>query len=55
MLIVNDLDIKEKFWQRKFKNAYPEKSYTDPDFCLLKFIAKSGRYYSWYKINDFEI
>jgi len=55
MEIVSDLTIKEKHWQEKFKNAYPEKSYTDPDFCLLKFVPETGRYYSWYKIEDFEI
>jgi general stress protein 26 len=55
MEIVFDLAIKEKYWQNKFKNAYPKKSYTDPDFCVLKFIPESGRFYSWYKPEDFEI
>ena len=55
MEIVSDLNIKKKYWQNKFKNAYPEKSYTDPDFCVLKFITESGRFYSWYKLEDFEI
>ncbi|MDR0324162.1 MAG: pyridoxamine 5'-phosphate oxidase family protein [Treponema sp.] len=53
MEIISDMKIKEKYWQKKFKNAYPEKSFTDPDFCLLKFIPVSGRFYSWYKIEDF--
>jgi len=55
MEIVSDLETKSKYWQNKFKNAYPENSYTDPDFCLLRFVPISGRYYSWYKIDDFEI
>jgi general stress protein 26 len=55
MEIVVNLDVKKKYWQDKFKNAYPEKSYTDPDFCLLRFKPTSGRYYSMYKIEDFEI
>lgn len=55
MEIVDDMDIKEKFWLYKFKNAYPEKSFTDPDFCLLKFTAIAGRYYSMFKPSDFEI
>ena len=55
MEIVSDINIKKKYWQNKFKNAYPEKSYTDPDFCVLKFITENGRYYSWYKLEDFEI
>jgi len=55
MEIVSDMAVKEKYWQDKFRNAYPEKSYTDPEFCVLKFIPKSGRFYSWYKPEDFEI
>ena len=53
MEIVSDLLIKKKHWQEKFKNAYPEKSYTDPEFCLLKFTSKVGRFYSWYRLEDF--
>jgi general stress protein 26 len=55
MEIVSNLTVKEKYWQNKFKNAYPEKSYTDPDFCVLKFVSGAGRFYSWYKPEDFEI
>jgi general stress protein 26 len=55
MEIVTDMSVKEKYWQDKFKNAYPQKSFTDPDFCVLRFIPKSGRYYSWYKPEDFEV
>lgn len=55
MEIVNDMAEKEKFWQNKFKSAYAEKSYTDPDFCLLKFTPISGRFYSWFKPSDFEL
>lgn len=55
MEIVKDTALKEKYWQSKFKNAYAEKAFTDPEFCLLKFTAVSGRFYSWYKPEDFEI
>jgi general stress protein 26 len=55
MAIVSDLALKTQYWQNKFKNAYPEKSYTDPDFCVLKFIPETGRFYSWFKPEDFEI
>ena len=55
MEIVSNLTVKEKYWQNKFKRAYPEQSYTDPDFCVLKFTAEAGRFYSWYKPEDFEI
>lgn len=55
MEIVTDMALKERYWQSKFKNAYPEKAYTDPEFCLLKFTAVSGRFYSCYKPKDFVI
>jgi len=55
MEIVSDPAIKEKYWQDKFKNAYPQKSYTDPDFCVLKFVPDVGRFYSWFKPENFEI
>jgi len=55
MEIVSDMEIKMKYWQKKFKSAYSEKSYTDPDFCVLRFVPVFGRFYSWYKAEDFEI
>ena len=55
MEIVSDIAVKKKYWQNKFKGAYPEQSYTDPDFCVLKFIPEAGRYYSWYNPEDFEV
>ena len=53
MEIVTDMDIKKKYWQDMFKNAYPQKSFTDPDFCVLKFTTISGRFYSDFKLADF--
>jgi len=55
MEIVIDPAIRERYWQDKFKNAYPKKSYADPDFCVLKFVPELGRFYSWFKPEDFEI
>ena len=55
MEIVTDMGVKEKYWDKKYKNAYEHKTFTDPDYCLLKFIPKGGRFYSWFKIEDFEI
>jgi len=55
MEIVSDPELKQRYWQDKFKGAYPEQSWSDPDFCLLQFTPISGRYYSWYKIEDFVI
>ena len=55
MEIVSDIVLKKKYWQNMFKDAYPEKSYTDPDFCLLKFIPETGRFYSNFTLEDFEL
>jgi len=55
MEIVTDMGTKEKYWQNMFKNAYPQKSYTDPDFCVLKFISISGRFYADFTVEDFEV
>ena len=55
MDIVTDMSIKEKYWQNIFKNAYPQKSFTDPEFCVLRFIPTSGRYYTDFKLADFDI
>lgn len=55
MEIVTDMSIKKKYWQDKFKNAYPQKSFADPDFCVLKFVPESGRFYSWFKPEDFDV
>ena len=55
MKIVSDMSIKEKYWQSIFKNAYEQKSFTDPDFCVLRFIPVSGRFYADFNLEDFEI
>ena len=55
MEIVADMAIKEKYWREAFKNAYLQKSFTDPDFCVLKFTPVSGRFYADFKIADFDI
>jgi len=55
MEIVSDMEIKKKYWQNLYKDAYPEKSYTDPDFCVLKFSTISGRFYSNFTIEDFVV
>ena len=55
MEIVTDIGVKEKYWQNIFKNAYPEKSFTDPDFCVLRFTSIAGRFYANFTLADFEI
>ena len=53
--IVTDMTIKQKQWDWKYKGAYQEKSYTDPDFCVIRFTPTTGRFYSNFTLNDFEI
>ena len=55
MEIVTDMGIKEKYWLEQFKDAYPQQSFTDPDFCVLKFVPSAGRFYANFKLKDFEI
>ncbi len=45
---------KERLWQIGDKMYY-KKGVTDPDYCVLKFTAVKGRYYSNFKSEDFEI
>ena len=45
---------KEMIWQAGDELFYP-KGVTDPDYCVLKFTAHKGRYYSSFKSEDFEI
>jgi len=55
MEIVTDMGMKERYWQDRFKGAYPEKSFTDPDFCVLRFKPRAGRFYANFTLEDFEI
>jgi general stress protein 26 len=55
MQIVEDMAVKQRFWQEKFKGAYEQQSYADPDFCVLKFVPVAGRFYSNYTPESFEI
>ena len=53
--IVSDMALKQKYWRNMFKGAYPEKAYTCPDFCLVKFTPISGRLYANFTIEDFDV
>ena len=37
-----------------YTHLYPE-GVADPDYCILKFTAEKGRYYSNFKSEDFDI
>ena len=52
--VIETPEIKERIWQKGDKMYYKE-GVTDPDYCVLKFTAFKGRYYSNFKSEDFEI
>lgn len=45
---------KERIWRTGDKMYYPL-GVTDSDYCVIKFTAERGRYYSSFKNEDFEI
>ena len=47
-------EAKERIWLEGDTMYYPG-GVTDPDYCVLKFTAEKGRYYSNFNSEDFEI
>jgi len=47
-------DAKERLWQDG-DTMYYKQGVTDSDYCVLKFTAQKGRYYSNFKSEDFDI
>jgi general stress protein 26 len=54
MEVLEASETKEEIWETGDTMYYP-KGVTDPDYCVLKFIAQNGRYYSNFKSEDFEV
>ena len=54
MEVLTDLETKEEIWNDNDTLYYPL-GVTDPDYCVLKFTADKGRYYSNFKSEDFII
>ena len=54
MKVLTDQEIKNLIW-RKGDTMFYKKGVTDPDYCVLKFTASSGRYYCNLKTFDFDI
>ena len=52
--ILEDSDSKEMIW-REGDTVYYSGGVTDPDYCVLKFTAETGRFYSNFKSEDFEV
>lgn len=54
MEVLEDSVSKELIW-REGDTMYYKEGVTDPDYCVLRFTAEAGRYYSNFKSEDFEI
>lgn len=52
--VLEDPALKERFWEEGDEQYYPGGA-TDADYCILRFTATKGRYYSSFKSEDFPI
>lgn len=52
--VLENAEAKERIWRKGDTMYYPG-GVTDPDYCVLKFTAVKGRYYSNFHSEDFEI
>lgn len=54
MEVLEDAETKEEIWREGDTQYYPE-GVTDPDYCVLRFTAETGRFYSSFKSEDFPV
>lgn len=54
MEVLTDAESKEMIWHDG-DTVYYSGGVTDPDYCVLKFTASSGRFYSNYRSEEFTI
>ena len=54
MEVLKDSASKKMIWKDGDEMYYP-RGVTDPDYCVLKFTAQNGRYYSNFKSENFEV
>jgi general stress protein 26 len=54
MEVLEDAASKEMIW-REGDTMYYKQGVADPDYCVLKFTAHKGRYYSDFKSESFEV
>jgi general stress protein 26 len=54
MEVLQDKESKAMIWKDGDEMYYPG-GVTDPDYCVLKFIAQNGRYYRNFKSENFEV
>jgi general stress protein 26 len=58
MEVVDDIEIKKEIWKDELNDEfskYYEGGRDGGDFIILKFTAETGRYYSGFKSEDFNI
>ena len=54
MEVLTDQESKNMIW-KKFDKMFYKEGVTDPDYCVLKFTATSGRYYKDLKTESFDV
>jgi general stress protein 26 len=54
MEVLEDAESKKMIWRQGDTMYYPL-GVTDPDYCVLRFTAQKGRYYSSFHSEDFDI
>jgi general stress protein 26 len=54
MEVLQDNESKELIW-KPGDEMYYSRGVTDPDYCVLRFTAKNGRYYSNFKSENFKV
>jgi general stress protein 26 len=54
MEVLEDCASKEMIWREGDTMYYPL-GVTDPDYCVLKFTAREGRYYSNFQSENFSV
>jgi len=54
MDVLEDEESKRMIWREGDTMYYP-KGVTDPDYCVLKFTADTGRYYTNFSSEDFTV
>jgi general stress protein 26 len=54
MKVLRDSASKQSIWKDGDEMYYP-KGVTDPDYCVLRFTAQNGRYYSNFKSENFDV
>ncbi|EIW18769.1 MULTISPECIES: pyridoxamine 5'-phosphate oxidase family protein [Pelosinus] len=52
--VLEDSDSKKMIWREGDTMYYPL-GVSDPDYCVLKFTAQKGRFYSNFKSENFEV